>query len=325
MAGGLAALLDDVAVLARKAAVTLDDVAALTGQTATRSTALIIDDAAVTPSLVQGASPARELPVIWRITKGSLRNKLLIVLPVILLLSWLAPWVMSPILMLGGAYLAFEGAEKIWEYVTGKGHGEHRDEKTPAPKEGGGTPAENEDQMVKNAITTDLILSAEIMVISYNAVADQPFWTRLLTLIAVGIIVTLGVYGVVGLLIKIDDMGLALVKKNNNEGAAAKFGRLMVKGMPYVLTVLSVIGTAAMLWVGGHILISGAADLGWHWPAETLHSFAELAGDNGFLAWLLDTLGSAIVGLVVGLVITAVVMSVHKARADKPAAENSPA
>lgn len=314
MAGGLAALLDDVAVLARKAAVTLDDVAALTGQTATRSTALIIDDAAVTPSLVQGASPARELPVIWRITKGSLRNKLLIVLPIILLLAWLAPWVMSPILMVGGAYLAFEGAEKIWEYVSGKGHGEHRDEEGPAA-EGDQAEPYNEDKMVKNAITTDLILSAEIMVISFNAVSDQPFWTRLLTLIAVGVIVTVGVYGVVGLLIKIDDMGLSLIKKNNNEGGAAAFGRFMVKGMPYVLTTLSVIGTAAMLWVGGHILISGASDLGWHWPADVLHSFAELGGDNGFMTWLLDTVGSAIVGLVVGLIITAIVMAVHKAKA----------
>ena len=166
MPGGLAALLDDVALIAKTASASIDDVAAAAGKTSAKATGIVVDDAAVTPRFVQGVTPARELPIIWRIAKGSLFNKLVIILPVALLLSWLAPWLLNPILMLGGAYLCFEGAEKVWEKISG-----HEDHEEAAVDTG----PDAENKLVRGAVTTDLILSAEIMVISLNEVAAEPW------------------------------------------------------------------------------------------------------------------------------------------------------
>lgn len=298
MAGGLFALLDDVALIARSAASSVDDVAALAGKTSVKAAGVVVDDAAVTPQYVQGVKPQRELPMIWRITKGSLINKLVIILPIALILSWIAPWALTPILMCGGAYLCFEGAEKIFHAVL------HRGEKDEQPAEEKGPDAE--DSLVKSAITTDLILSAEIMVISLNEVIDQPFWLRLGTLVTVGILLTLGVYGAVGLLVKMDDIGVALLKRHDGDSA---LGTALVKGMPIVLQIIGIIGTAAMLWVGGHIVVKGLNEFGAEQPYGFIHHVTESIS-NGALAWLADTGLSMMCGFILGAVIVSIIMAV---------------
>ena len=304
MAGGLFALLDDVALIARSAASSVDDVAALAGKTSVKAAGVVVDDAAVTPQYVEGIKPQRELPMIWRITKGSLINKLVIILPIALILSWIAPWALTPILMCGGTYLCFEGAEKIFHAVL------HRVEEEQQTVEEKG--ADAEDSLVKSAITTDLILSAEIMVISLNEVMDQPFWLRLGALVTVGILLTLGVYGAVGLLVKMDDIGLALLKRHDGDSAV---GTALVKGMPIVLNVIGIIGTAAMLWVGGHIVVKGLSEFGAEQPYGFIHHVTESIS-NGALAWLADTGLSMLCGFILGSVIVTIIMAV-KATAER--------
>ncbi|WP_293819850.1 DUF808 domain-containing protein [uncultured Corynebacterium sp.] len=315
MAAGLAALLDDIALIAKKAAATTDDVAAIAGRTSTKAAGVVIDDAAVTPKFVAGVSPARELPIIWKITKGSLVNKLIIILPIILLLSWLLPGALTPLLMLGGFYLSFEGAEKVIEKVGMGGHGESEAGEEEAG-EGDAEKDQSESALVRGAIFTDLILSAEIMVISLNEVADQPLLTRALVLILVGIIVTVAVYGVVGVLIKIDDIGLALANREGASEGMKKFGLFLVKGMPKLLTAIGIIGTLAMLWVGGHILLVGFDELGLHWPYQTVHHVVEnFEHLGGAVTWLVETGFSLLFGLLVGAIIAVIVGGVKKLRA----------
>ena len=279
MPGGLAALLDDVALIAKTASASIDDVAAAAGKTSAKATGIVVDDAAVTPRFVQGVTPARELPIIWRIAKGSLFNKLVIILPVALLLSWLAPWLLNPILMLGGAYLCFEGAEKVWEKISG-----HEDHEEAAVDTG----PDAENKLVRGAVTTDLILSAEIMVISLNEVG-----------------ITALVYGVVGLLVKMDDVGMGLASRDS--AGAQKLGRGMVAAMPRLLNIIAVIGTFAMLWVGGHIIVSGLDQLGWHTPHDIIHHATHAVHHlGGFAEWLVDTFCSLIVGSIVGAVIVGI-------------------
>ncbi|GGG78130.1 DUF808 domain-containing protein [Corynebacterium pelargi] len=291
MAGGLAALLDDVALIARTAASNVDDVAAAAAKTSAKAAGVVVDDAAVTPRFVEGVSPARELPIIWRITKGSLFNKLIIILPIILALNALAPWALTPLLMIGGTYLCFEGAEKVFEMFSGA---QHEKEEESAAKD--------EDTLVRGAIMTDLILSAEIMVISLNEVADQSFWMELGVLVTVAIAITALVYGAVGLLVKIDDIGLRFQQKESD--AAKRFGSVLVKAMPKILNTISIIGMFAMLWVGGHILLSGSDTLGWHTPYELVHHLEEgVEHLGGFVVWSVETLCSLVVGLVVGFIV----------------------
>ena len=313
MAGGLFALLDDVALIARSAASSVDDVAALAGKTSVKAAGVVVDDAAVTPQYVEGIKPQRELPMIWRITKGSLINKLVIILPIAMILSWIAPWALTPILMCGGTYLCFEGAEKILHHVL-----PHREKETESVQEKG---ADAEDSLVKSAITTDLILSSEIMVISLNEVIDQPFWMRLGALIFVGILLTLGVYGAVGLLVKMDDIGMALNKRHNGKSTV---GNALVKGMPIVLDIIGVIGTAAMLWVGGHIVVKGLHEFGMDQPHEFIASVTEKIS-NGALAWLADTGMSMVCGLVLGTVVATIVMAVKASFGKTSATSAQPA
>ncbi|MDK8670214.1 DUF808 domain-containing protein [Corynebacterium sp. MSK195] len=313
MAGGLFALLDDVALIARSAASSVDDVAALAGKTSVKAAGVVVDDAAVTPQYVEGIKPQRELPMIWRITKGSLINKLVIILPIAMILSWIAPWALTPILMCGGTFLCFEGAEKILHHVL-----PHREKETEPVQEKG---AEAEDSLVKSAITTDLILSAEIMVISLNEVINEPFWMRLGALIFVGIMLTLGVYGAVGLLVKMDDIGLALNKRHNGNST---IGTALVKGMPIVLDIIGVIGTAAMLWVGGHIVVKGLHEFGMDQPHEFIASVTENIS-NGALAWLADTGISMVCGLVLGVVVATIVMAVKASFGKTSATSAQPA
>jgi predicted DNA repair protein MutK len=231
---------------------------------------------------------------------GSLRNKLLFILPAALFLSELLPWLLTPILMIGGTYLCYEGAEKLWEMVS-----PHPHEEQPA---GAQDPA-NEDELVGGAIRTDFILSAEIMVISLNEVADSPLLSRALILVVVAVAITVGVYGVVGLIVKMDDIGLRLAQ--TREGGAASFGRGLVRAMPVVLSVLSKVGIAAMLWVGGHILLVGMDELGFHAPYDAVHHVEEdvhhaLGAVGGVAAWLTNTAASAVLGLIVGAIVVAV-------------------
>jgi predicted DNA repair protein MutK len=306
MSAGLAALLDDVAVLARAAAASVDDVAAGAGRASMKAAGVIVDDAAVTPRYVQGFSPDRELPMIKRIAVGSLKNKLLFILPAALLLSELLPWLLTPILMIGGTYLCYEGAEKLWEMVNPHHHDAH----APAGEQG----PEHEEALVGGAIRTDFILSAEIMVISLNEVADEPFLSRALILVVVALAITAGVYGAVALIVKMDDVGLRLAQ--TGQGAAASLGRGLVRAMPIVLSVLSKVGIAAMLWVGGHIILVGLDELGVHFLYDAVHHLEEdvdhaLGAVGGVGAWLTDTAASALLGLVVGAIVVAILHRRH--------------
>ena len=303
MAGGLFALLDDVAVIARAAASSADDVAALAGKTSVKATGVVVDDAAVTPQYVSGVTPARELPIIWRITKGSLINKIVIILPIALLLSWIAPWALTPILMCGGTYLCFEGAEKIFHHFAAHGAEEEKEEQSDTKD------PDAEDKLVKSAVTTDLILSAEIMVISLNEVIDQSFWMRLGALLIVAVAITLAVYGAVGVLIKMDDLGIKLLERNEGKSAV---GNALVKGMPVVLDIISVIGTAAMLWVGGHIVIKGLHEFGINQPHGFIHHLTEPIS-NGALSWTVDTVCSMAFGFVLGAIVLGIVTGFKKA------------
>ena len=295
MSAGLAALLDDVAVLARAAAASVDDVAAGASRASMKAAGVIVDDAAVTPRYVQGFRPERELPMIRRIAAGSLRNKLFFILPAALVLSELLPWLLTPILMVGGTYLCYEGAEKLWELVNphGAAHAHPDGQEEPA----------DEEQLVKGAIRTDFILSAEIMVISLDEVANEPLLSRALILVVVALAITAGVYGVVGLIVKMDDAGVRLAR--NGGGSTATFGRGLVRAMPVVLSVLSRLGIAAMLWVGGHIILVGLDELGVHFPYDAVHHLEE-ALHGGVLGWLVNTGASAVLGLLVGAVVVAV-------------------
>lgn len=300
MSGGLVALLDDVAALARIAAASVDDIAAGAAKAGAKAAGVVIDDAAVTPQYVSGADPSRELPMIKRIFWGSLRNKLLIILPALLLVSAFIPWIIPFILMLGGTYLCYEGAEKVWHKI--RGH--HEAGESPAVNRG----PDAEAKVVKGAITTDFILSCEIMVIAMNEVAEQSLWVRAVILVVVALAITVLVYGAVGLIVKMDDIGLHLAGRDS--AGSKRVGALLVRGMPAVLAAITLVGTIAMLWVGGHIMLQGVYDLGWHLPYDLVHVLEEPAAGvpvaGGFLAWLVNTLCSAVLGLIWGLAVMAV-------------------
>lgn len=319
MASGLAALLDDVAALAKLAAASVDDVGAAAGRASVKAAGVVVDDTAVTPAYVQGLAAERELPIIRRIAQGSLRNKLLIILPAALLLSAVAPVLVEIILMLGGTYLCFEGAEKLHHRFAPhtEDHGEHHggedhDAALPAVMQG----PEAEAKTIAGAIRTDLILSAEIMVIALKEVLDESLLRRAVILVVVAIVITAIVYGVVALIVKMDDIGLRLAQRDTP--GAQHVGRAMVAGMPTLLEVLSIVGTVAMIWVGGHILIVGAHELGWDWPYDVVHdlesSVADVAGVGGVLAWLVNTALSAVVGLAVGALVVVAVTAIRRRR-----------
>lgn len=308
MPGGLVALLDDVSIIARAAAASVDDVAAAAGRAGSKTAGVVIDDAAVTPGYVTGLTPARELPLIWNITKGSLKNKLLILLPGALLLSEFLPQAIIPLLMLGGAFLCYEGAEKVVEKLGGEKHGKTLDD----PIE---DPVEFEKQRTSGAIRTDLILSAEIMAITLSEVAAESLFTRAVVLALVGIAVTVAVYGAVALIVKMDDVGLYLAKKDQR--SAQSLGRFLLAAMPKLLTLLSAVGTVAMLWVGGGIILHGLHELGVHGPSDIAHGiehWVEMATGalGGILGWISYAAASAVFGLALGGVITFVLHKVLK-------------
>ena len=295
MPTGLVALLDDIAGITKLAAASLDDIAATTGKAGSKAIGVVVDDAAVTPRYMVGFEPKRELPMIWKIALGSFRNKLVFILPAALALSAFAPWLLTPLLMIGGTYLCFEGAEKILE-AFGGGHAE---EVVAEPVD----TATLEAQKVSGAIRTDFILSAEIMVIALSDVATKPIWEQAIVLALVGIVITIGVYGVVALIVKMDDIGLHLAQRSS--AFVQAIGRGLVKGMPIVMSALSVIGTAAMVWVGGQIIVHGIEEFGFTMLPHWIHDTAEAASHavpfaKGAVNWVMNAFFSGIVGLILG-------------------------
>ncbi|MCL6730799.1 DUF808 domain-containing protein [Sphingomonas hankyongi] len=310
MPSGLLALLDDVATIAKLAASSLDDVAGAAGKASTKAAGVVIDDTAVTPRYVVGLAPERELPIIAKIAVGSLRNKLLVLLPAALLLTAFAPFLIMPLLMVGGAYLAFEATEKILEELLHE-H-EHEEQLVDAMVD----PAELEKLQVKGAIRTDFILSAEIMAIALASLDHLTLVTTALALVAVAFAITFGVYGVVALIVKLDDIGLHLA--DQSASAARAVGNALVRIVPGLLTGLSGIGTAAMLWVGGGILVHGLEEL--HvleavprFIHDLGHAAAEAVGAaKGLISWAVSALGGAVVGFAAGGIIAAIVRRLTK-------------
>lgn len=316
---GILALLDDVAAIAKLAAAQVDDLAgqaakvgAKVGATVVddaakagaKAAGVVIDDAAVTPKYVTGLPAARELPIIWKIARASFFNKLVILLPAALLLNAFLPWVVTPLLMLGGCYLCFEGAEKIWHYL-------HPHAESHAQEAVSLDAAHLEEQRVKGAIKTDFILSAEIMTISLAAIEADDWVAQGVVLAMVAVGITALVYGAVAILVKMDDAGLKLAEIGRL-AATRRFGRWLVKSMPTLMTVISVVGTAAMLWVGGNIIVHGVDVLGWHWPYETIHHVAETVAHSvgtaeGFVAWIVTATIDGVIGFCLGLALIPVV------------------
>lgn len=296
---GLIALLDDVAAIAKVAAASVDDVAAQAMKAGSKAAGVVIDDAAVTPKYVHGFRAERELPIIWRIARGSLFNKIVVLLPIALLLSSFAPWAITPLLMVGGAYLCFEGAEKVAHRLF--------PHEAQADDPGTDDPLQLEESKVAGAIKTDFILSAEIMTIALAEIPADGIALQAVTLGVVGIAITGLVYGGVALIVKMDDIGLSLAT-GARLGAARAFGRGLVRGMPGLLAVLSTVGTAAMLWVGGSIVVHGLDILGWPLPYEWIREVAVAAADavgraEGAVAWTVTAALDGIVGLALGLLL----------------------
>lgn len=285
MSVGLLAVVDDILTAALKASA--------------KTAGVVIDDAAVTPQYVQGITPARELPVVWKIALGSLVNKFVIIIPIALVLTAFAPWVLPYLLIVGGAFLCFEGAEKVLEWF-GISHG-HEDEE-----------ARDEKKLVFGAIRTDLILSTEIMLIALTGLpTDFTIWMTLGALLVIGLGMTLLVYGAVALLVKIDDIGLRLMKSPSR--GVRRTGARVVASMPAVFRVISIVGTVAMLWVGGHLLITNLADTFWHGPYDVVHAIIDpIEAAGPVVEWIIDTALSAVFGLAVGLVIVGVVTGISR-------------
>lgn len=290
MPSGLLALLDDVAVIAKMASASLDDVVGQAAKAGSKAAGIVIDDAAVTPRYVVGFAADRELPIIGKIAWGSVRNKLLFLLPGAMALSYLAPWSIMPLLVLGGLFLCAEGFGKVREMVR-PAHG-----KQSVAEESGADPKQLEQRQVASAIRTDFILSAEIMAITLSVVGDASFAMKASVLAVVGLGITLAVYGAVALIVKADDAGVALSRR---PPPLATLGRAIVKGMPYVLSVLSVVGTLAMLWVGGGIVIHGLAVFGFHAPEEGIQQLSNALG-GGLAGWFAGAVISGLVGLGLG-------------------------
>lgn len=287
MSFGLLALVDDVLSAALKASA--------------KSTAVVIDDAAVTPQYVQGITPARELPVVGRIALGSLFNKFVIIIPAVLLLVAFAPWVLPILLILGGSYLCFEGAEKVAEWF---GYGHHEDQDGPR----------DEKKLVSGAIRTDLILSTEIMLIALSNIEEGlDFAMTVAVLSVIGLTMTALVYGAVALLVKLDDIGLRM--QESSVAHIRRNGTRLVDAMPAVFSVISVVGTVAMLWVGGHLVLANATSLGLGFLTDFIHWVDHLLEPAGpVVTWLGDTAVSAVAGLAVGLLVVAVVTLIGRLR-----------
>lgn len=297
---GLLALLDDVAAIAKVAAASVDDIAAAASKAGVKAAGVVIDDAAVTPKYVHGFSADRELPIIWRIALGSLKNKVIVLLPGLLALNYFLPQAITPLLMLGGAYLCFEGAEKV--YHSFLPHADKAIEADFDTKD----PTRLEEEKIAGAIKTDFILSAEIMTIALATIESTNFWMQAITLAVVGALITGAVYGAVALIVKMDDAGLYMARAARTRAGQA-FGRGLVIGMPKMMAVLSAIGTAAMLWVGGNIITHGLDVLGWPWLYDQIKYLATAVAAGvpttaqGFVTWAVTAAVDGVLGLILGV------------------------
>lgn len=291
MPSGLFALLDDIGALVKASAASLDDIPAQVAKTTGKVSGIVIDDTAVTPKYVVGLDPSRELSIIFQIAKKSLINKLLILSPAALLLGYFAPWAITPVLMFGGAYLCYEGYEKVHS-IFAKPHKVEVEKEVEVI-----SPEELEKQRVKGAVRTDIILSAEIMAIAYSQVTGQPIVNQIVVMLAVAVFITVAVYGFVGLIVKADDIGVYLAREKNN-ATTRKIGRGIVKLMPHFLTVLSYVGTAAMLWVGAEIIGHGIPV-----TSHLLHELETALANVPALAWLAQVLICAVAGVIIGFLI----------------------
>ena len=336
MATGFLALLDDIAGLAKVAAASLDDAAGQAARAGSKAVGVVIDDTAVTPRYVTGFSPARELPIVWKIALGSLRNKLLFLLPGALFLSLFAPWAITPLLMLGGAYLCFEGAEKVAEAIrphraeaqeSASHQSANQGSAKPGSTQPAGDPKALEDRKVRSAIQTDFILSAEIMALTLASVAQASFLTQVIVLAVVGTGITLFVYGIVALIVKADDVGVALAREPRPTSTlfglrapppgpptdgdrrlapvTQGLGRVLVRGMPVLLRGLAVVGTAAMIWVGGGIVVHGLESYGLAGLGHAIAHAADAAGERlpvfaGAVSWIVTAALSGVLGLLLG-------------------------
>jgi predicted DNA repair protein MutK len=301
MAGGLLALLDDVAAIAKVAAASVDDVIGQATKAGTKVAGVVIDDAAVTPGYAQGFAADRELPIVWKIARGSVLNKVVILLPLALILSAFAPWALPPLLMIGGLYLCYEGAEKVGHWLNPPAHHDRPidEEVTDA--------VHLEEEKVRGAIKTDFILSAEIMTIALAALDTDSIWFEAAALLIVGLAITALVYGSVALIVKADDIGLHMAAEGRT-GVGRAVGRGIVRGMPGFLKALTVVGTAAMLWVGGAIMTHGLAQMGWHGPEDVVHTIAHAFAALGSVAeWLAGAALHGVLGLALGLILMPVV------------------
>ena len=283
MSVGLFALLKDVTLMTKAAAASLDDVAAASLKATSKAAGVVIDDAAVTPKYVVGFAAERELPIIRAIAIGSLKNKFFYILPSALILGFFLPWLIHPILLIGGLYLSYEGAEKILSYLK---------------REASEEKVKDEKETIKSATRTDFILSAEIMALALSTVQEMSITNQFLTLSVVAFVITFLVYGSVALIVKADDYGIFLIRT----AKAPRCGKLIVKFMPYFLRFLTVVGTAAMLWVGGSIISHSIEYMGIHTHADFLHAMVDITGFVGFMKWLVETLLYACLGLVIGLI-----------------------
>jgi predicted DNA repair protein MutK len=316
---GLLALLDDVAGIAKVAAASLDDVVTQAGKAGAKAAGAVIDDAAVTPKYVHGFAANRELPIIWRIAKGSFKNKLIYLLPAGMLLSSFAPWAIPPLLMLGGAFLCFEGAEKIWHMLVPHAP-EVAQVRSVQVRDVAADTALLEEQKASGAIKTDFILSAEIMTIALAEIPPSNIWMEAATLAIVGIGITVVVYGSVALIVKADDVGL-FMSRNGRLGLTRWLGRGLVRAMPGFMRVLTNVGTAAMLWVGGSIVIHGMEVLGFGWLGHQIQNLAVVAGEmvpsemvpgdyRGAVEWAAKATLDGLCGLALGFVLIPLVTRV---------------
>ena len=307
---GLLALLDDVAAIAKVAASSVDDVVSQAVKASSKAAGAVIDDAAVTPKYVHGFSADRELPIVWKIARGSFFNKLVILLPAALLLSVFAPWMIPPLLMLGGAYLCFEGAEKVWHVLNPHDHYEEDLYKEKLAD------AHLEEKKVSGAVKTDFILSAEIMTITLAALPEGlSIWFTAAALAVAGVIITIAVYGAVALIVKADDVGLHMAAEGRL-AATRKLGSAIVRGMPYFMKLLVIVGTAAMIWVGGSIIVHALHEMGVHGPYEFIKGVAHGAVEGisgplvGFIEWFIVAALDGVIGLALGFVLIPVVTKV---------------
>lgn len=304
--------LDDAAGAARIAASSVDDVLGQAVEASSKTAGAVIDDAAVSPKYVQGFKPDRELPIVWKIAKGSILNKLVFLMPAALLLSIFAPWLIQPILMMGGLYLVFEGAEKVWHTLSPS----HHDVAEAVVKKAAGETME--DDKVKGAIRTDFVLSAEIMTIVLASLEEEMLLMEKASILGVSaLLITFVVYGAVALIVRADDLGLAMARSGRH--LISSMGTGIVKGMPHVLTLLMIVGTAAMIWVGGSILVHGAHELGWHMPSEIIEHAAAAAAHavpaaHGAVEWTATAALDGVLGLAIGAVIVGIVSGLKRLR-----------